>query len=153
MYLGSAIRNYLSMPWFHSASKRRQQLPSRRRGWNFVGIYLPDNRSCPLMYPCPHADLGSVILRRKRVAIAGSSVLLLLTIFLAILELGKFYMGNAIIYTMCIFGLNSFFSMCLFYYLFLTAIEFYPQTIRTLACGTIFCVYQLGRLLFSIHIQ
>ena len=54
---------------------------------------------------------------------------------------------------MVIFGLTSFFSMVLFYYIFLSAIEFYPHTIRTMAVGVIFSFHLLGKLAFSMHIE
>ena len=71
---------------------------------------------------------------------------------LVVLEEGNFEESNTVLLVMAIFGLSSFFSMVLFYYIFLSAIEFYPHTIRTLAMGVIFSFYLLGKLLFSMHI-
>lgn len=82
-----------------------------------------------------------------------SIVLMVLTVLLAVLELTDFYVGNALVYSMAIFGLSSFFAMGYFYFLVLSAIEFFPHTVRTLGCGLLFCCYRLGRLLFSMHIE
>ena len=57
------------------------------------------------------------------------------------------------LYSMAIFGLNSFFSIALFYFLILSSIEFFPHTIRTLSCGLIMSAEKLGRMLFSLHIE
>ena len=54
---------------------------------------------------------------------------------------------------MAILGLNSFFSVALFYFIILMAIELYPHTIRTLACGLIMASEKFGRVLFSLHIE
>ena len=53
---------------------------------------------------------------------ACSIVLLILTILLAVLELSDFYLGNALVYSMAIFGLSSFFSMAYFYFIILCAL-------------------------------
>jgi hypothetical protein len=80
-------------------------------------------------------------------------VLLLLEGLLAIIELNDFSMSSATLLSMAMFGLTSFFSMLLFFYLVLSVIEFYPHTVRTLAVGVFFCFFQLGKLLFSVHIE
>ena len=85
--------------------------------------------------------------------VACSIVLMVLTLLLAILELTDFYFGNALVYSMAIFGLSSFFSMAYFYFLVLSALEFFPHTVRTLGCGLLFSCYRLGRLLFSMHTE
>lgn len=82
-----------------------------------------------------------------------SVVMVLLSCFLAVLELGKYYYGRGVLYSMTIFGLSSFFSLIFFYFLVLGALEYYPHTVRTVGCGLIFCLYKLGMVLFSAHIQ
>jgi hypothetical protein len=63
------------------------------------------------------------VARRRTVVVACSGVLMLLTLLLAILELTTdFYFGNALVYSMAIFGLSSFFSMAFFYFLVLSAL-------------------------------
>lgn len=85
--------------------------------------------------------------------IAASIVLLLLSLLLALLELEKPNYGSAVQWSMIVFGLSSFFSMIYFYFLVLAALEYFPHTVRTVACGAIFCLYKLGMVLFSAHIQ
>ena len=92
-------------------------------------------------------------MKRKTVVRGSSIVLVLLTCFLALLELGKSYYGRGVLYSMTIFGLSSFFSIVFFYFLVLEALEYYPHTVRTVGCGAIFCLYKLGMVLFSAHIQ
>lgn len=43
--------------------------------------------------------------------------------------------------------------MMLFYFLILSALEFYPHTIRTIAFGALICLFKIGKLLFSLHIE
>lgn len=79
--------------------------------------------------------------------------MLLLVTILAGIELGGLPRSSSILLTMAIFGLSSYFTMALFYFLLLSAFEFYPHTIRTLACGVIYCLFRLGRLAFRMHIE
>lgn len=141
------------MSWFYSASEIGIELWGRWLSWNNLGFYFP--RHCPdsHLYLWLYLDLSSRIFRRKTALVVASVVLLLLTCILAVLELGDFYVGNSIIYSMTVFGLNSFFSMVFFYFLLLAAFEFFPHTIRTISCGIMFCLYRLGKLLFSLHIE
>jgi hypothetical protein len=84
--------------------------------------------------------------------IALSIILLLISCLLALLDQSNFSIGDSVLYSMAIFGLNSFFSVAFYFFLILSSIEFYPHTIRTLACGLIMAAEKLGRMLFSLHI-
>ena len=48
--------------------------------------------------------------------------MLILCLLLAFLELTNFYLGNALVYSMAIFGLSSFFSVALYFFLILSAL-------------------------------
>jgi hypothetical protein len=49
-------------------------------------------------------------------------------------------------------GLNAVFSIILFAFLVINAIEFYPHSIRTLGLGVMFSCYYLGQLSFYIYL-
>jgi hypothetical protein len=84
--------------------------------------------------------------------IALSVILLLISCLLALLDQTNFSIGDAVLYSMSIFGLNAFFSVAYYFFMITSSIEFYPHTIRTLACGLIMAAEKLGRMLFSLHI-
>lgn len=69
--------------------------------------------------------------------IALSLILLLISCLLALLDQSNFSIGDAVLYSMSIFGLNAFFSVAYYFLMVISSIEFYPHTIRTLACGLI----------------
>lgn len=81
--------------------------------------------------------MASFVLRRRTIEIALAIILLLISALLSLLDQSNFSIGDAVLYSMAIFGLNSFFSIALFYFLILSSIEFFPHTIRTLSCGLI----------------
>ena len=105
------------------------------------------------MYHSYYTDVASFVLRRNAIEIALAIILLLISGLLALLDQSNFSIGDAVLYSMAIFGLNSFFSIALFYFLILSSIEFFPHTIRTLSCGLIMSAEKLGRMLFSLHIE
>lgn len=107
----------------------------------------------PACTSVPSLDLASAILKRKNLILSVNLALLILIALLVLFELGHFEQTNLVLLVMVIFGLSSFFSIVLFYYIFLSAIEFYPHTIRTMAVGVIFSFYLLGKLAFSMHIE
>lgn len=75
-----------------------------------------------LVYLITHIDISASVIRRKALTIALSIVLLIISALLVCLDQANFFMGDAILYSMAIFGLSSFFSMAMFYFLILTAI-------------------------------
>jgi len=98
-------------------------------------------------------DLASTSVRRRTLVITLNLGMLILVAILAGIELGGFPETSSILLTMAIFGLSSYFTMAIFYFILLSAFEFYPHTIRTLACGAIYCMFRLGRLIFRMHIE
>jgi hypothetical protein len=93
------------------------------------------------------------VIRRRMVSIVLNMGMLVLVAILTGIELGGLSTTNSILFTMAIFGLSSYFTIAFFYYLLLSALEFYPHTVRTLACGIIYCMFRLGRLVFRMHIE
>jgi hypothetical protein len=100
-----------------------------------------------------YKDAASHVLKRRQIGVVLSIIILIISGLLALLLLCSFSIGDSVLYSMAILGLNSFFSVALFYCLILITIELYPHTIRTLACGLIMASEKFGRVLFSLHIE
>lgn len=118
-----------------------------------MGVCFSDYRIADCLYLFTYKDYASHVLKRRQIGIALSIILLIISGLLALLLLCSFSIGDSVLYSMAILGLNSFFSVALFYFIVLTTIELYPHTIRTLACGLIMASEKLGRVLFSLHIE
>jgi hypothetical protein len=111
-----------------------------------MGEFLPISWIVNFMYFCLDLGFFMSVYPRKKVAIAMSAALTVISASLLFAD-GQF----EIVLDLSLLALNAFFAVNLFASLLINSLEFYPHTVRLLGFSFVISFYYLGSLLTTLY--